>query len=338
MSEEVIAESECAICFELAYSTVLPCACKVSYCTRCWDQSLAASFHSNGQARCPTCRGPVHVDFDASSGRMVFSREDVSDDDDDRDEVGALAEADDCDAEAQAAMQAARAIALARKRENKRAEQRQKMTNRLLHQAKPAQIQILHKVGSQQPEPQLMEVAKDPDSVLYNLSKEDLESRLVMLGSSAEGCTDREELAQRLRILLGSSTELACHLAAPQMTCKPPCVCGSTLKRVNGTDRMLSAIPTMMPHASRQERERLFVHMLRGDLPAVQCDLCDRVVRASNGIWTCENGTSTILHATAYDVCDACLAVHAYGLEAPPPVVAGTASAVAEAPDEMQSR
>eukprot|EP00930_Biecheleria_cincta_P106116 TRINITY_DN9938_c0_g2_i1.p1 TRINITY_DN9938_c0_g2~~TRINITY_DN9938_c0_g2_i1.p1 ORF type:complete len:344 (-),score=57.41 TRINITY_DN9938_c0_g2_i1:142-1131(-) len=325
MSGEGVAESECAICFELGYSTVLPCACKVSYCTRCWDQSLAASFHSCGQARCPTCRGPVHVDFDASSGRMVFSREEASDDDDDDDDdddLPPVTDIDDLDEAAKAAVHAARAIALARKRENKRAEQRQEITHRLLHQARPAQIEILRKLGNQQPEPRLIEVSKDPESVLYKLSKEDLESRLTMLGSSAEDCTDREELARRLRDLLGSSTELACHLAAPQMTCKPPCVCGSTLHRVSGVDRMLSAIPTIMPHASKQERERLFVLMLRGDIPGVQCDLCDRVVRASNGIWTCENGTSTILHATAYDVCDSCLAVHAYGLECPPATAA----------------
>lgn len=67
---------ECAICFEnIVEGTALPCACTVNYCMQCWDQALTSSFAACGQARCPTCRSPVQVDFDGATGRLIFSRQ-----------------------------------------------------------------------------------------------------------------------------------------------------------------------------------------------------------------------------------------------------------------------
>merc|ERR1711920_82909 len=40
------------------------------------------------------------------------------------------------------------------------------------------------------------------------------------------------------------------------------------------------------------------------------CDLCDKSIPPGIGVWTCEDGTGTILHATDYDVCDACFNAH----------------------------
>lgn len=66
---------ECAICFEaIEAGTDLPCECRVDYCLPCWDKALMASFASCGQGRCPTCRQPVQVDFEAETGRLVFTR------------------------------------------------------------------------------------------------------------------------------------------------------------------------------------------------------------------------------------------------------------------------
>merc|ERR1740139_607484 len=76
MDEDLFLEGECAICFEpVSQYTVLPCSCKVSYCLRCWDRALAESFNSCGEARCPTCRAPVCVDFDPDQSRLVFTRD-----------------------------------------------------------------------------------------------------------------------------------------------------------------------------------------------------------------------------------------------------------------------
>lgn len=67
----------CGICFEPLEGSVLelPCACKVSFCTACWDRSLCESFKTCGEARCPTCRLPVQVDFDAERNCLLFSRQ-----------------------------------------------------------------------------------------------------------------------------------------------------------------------------------------------------------------------------------------------------------------------
>jgi hypothetical protein len=51
----------------------LPCACRTCYCERCWDRSLAVSYKTTGIPRCPTCRLPVQVDYNAGQG-LVFSR------------------------------------------------------------------------------------------------------------------------------------------------------------------------------------------------------------------------------------------------------------------------
>merc|ERR1712216_338789 len=69
-----VSSLECVVCFEtMSHQIDLPCACNVSYCARCWDRSLAQSFFSVGQARCPTCRSSVGVEFDAENACLVFS-------------------------------------------------------------------------------------------------------------------------------------------------------------------------------------------------------------------------------------------------------------------------
>jgi hypothetical protein len=67
---------DCVICFEtIACVASLPCDCRVPYCNTCWDRCLAQSLRTSHRARCPTCRTPVHVDFDETKGQLVFSRE-----------------------------------------------------------------------------------------------------------------------------------------------------------------------------------------------------------------------------------------------------------------------
>eukprot|EP00931_Biecheleriopsis_adriatica_P083711 TRINITY_DN57379_c0_g1_i1.p1 TRINITY_DN57379_c0_g1~~TRINITY_DN57379_c0_g1_i1.p1 ORF type:complete len:296 (+),score=33.09 TRINITY_DN57379_c0_g1_i1:32-919(+) len=284
MAEEE--ESVCAVCFDaVSYDTVLPCSCKVSYCSRCWDKSLAASFNSCGQARCPTCRGPVRIDFDATTGRLVFSREED----------------------------------VAVESDQGKLERRQAATSRLLSQAQPAQIRLLKQMGKEQPQPQLQEAAKDPEASMRSLSASELKTHITMCGGTVDGLEHQSELLQNLLQTLGTHpTLLACHLAGGKMTCRPPCVCGCSLQRIMGHQRMVSASKTLIPDAPPQIQDTILEAMLSGAIAGVQCDLCNRPVKPSNGVWTCTNGTSTILHATAYDVCDICLAVEAYGLVPPP--------------------
>ncbi|CAK0887597.1 unnamed protein product, partial [Prorocentrum cordatum] len=61
----------CAICFEVQPTVPLPCSCRVSYCARCWDRSLANSVLQCGVAQCPTCRCSFRVDFDEDRGLVL---------------------------------------------------------------------------------------------------------------------------------------------------------------------------------------------------------------------------------------------------------------------------
>jgi len=68
---------ECAICFnEMDHGADLPCACLVEYCVTCWDRALAQSFQDSGQAKCPTCRMSIHVDYDAEKLQLIFGKAD----------------------------------------------------------------------------------------------------------------------------------------------------------------------------------------------------------------------------------------------------------------------
>uniref|UniRef100_A0A7S1LUB6 Uncharacterized protein n=1 Tax=Alexandrium catenella TaxID=2925 RepID=A0A7S1LUB6_ALECA len=92
----------------------------------------------------------------------------------------------------------------------------------------------------------------------------------------------------------------ACWAAGDEAV--PSCVCGSTLRRVSRSDRVNRICETMWPGAPREE---LIAIILSGQCDVI-CDICANQVRTCSGVWTCDNGESTILHATAYDVCDAC--------------------------------
>jgi len=61
----------CAICFEVQPTVPLPCSCRVAYCARCWDRSLANSVLQCGVAQCPTCRCSFRVDFDEDRGLVL---------------------------------------------------------------------------------------------------------------------------------------------------------------------------------------------------------------------------------------------------------------------------
>merc|ERR1712216_117848 len=76
---------------------------------------MGASISACGRALCPSCRGAMRVDFDATLGHLSFSRAPAS-------ELGSDAPDDD-------------------------------WRQRLYEQAKPKQIQLLQRFGAQQPRP-----------------------------------------------------------------------------------------------------------------------------------------------------------------------------------------
>ena len=147
---------DCAICFDPVHAEdrlPLPCRCQLTYCLLCWDRALAAAFNDNGQARCPSCRRPVRVDFDPEAangrGRLVFS----------------LLSSDD-----EAAGSSAQA--------------RSEMVNRLAEQAAPLMTRLLRHYG--EGHPTLRATAQDPARALAARPIEDLRRMLRSLDESSE--------------------------------------------------------------------------------------------------------------------------------------------------------
>lgn len=70
---------ECVICFNApAKCAPLPCACRHSYCQPCWERALYQSLFTSGESRCPTCRTPVSVSFDAYCESLLFALADAT--------------------------------------------------------------------------------------------------------------------------------------------------------------------------------------------------------------------------------------------------------------------
>jgi hypothetical protein len=148
---------DCAICFDPVHAEDrlhLPCRCQLTYCLTCWDRALAAAFNDNGQARCPSCRRPVRVDFDPEAGthgrgRLVFSL--LSGDDE---VAGGSAQA------------------------------RSEMVNRLAEQAAPLMTRLLRKYG--EGHPTLRATAQDPARALAARPIDDLRRMLRSVDASSE--------------------------------------------------------------------------------------------------------------------------------------------------------
>jgi len=241
------AEVECVICFEelesRGGSVPLPCECRVAYCHHCWDRALAASMSACGRPLCPSCRTPMHVDFDATCGRLLFSRAPEG-------EPGEEPPEDD-------------------------------WRKRLYTQAKPMQIQLLQRYGAR--------------------------------AASAEGGSAAAAPAAALGPAADAGGPAATEDKVADATEEPPrCVCGFRLTCTSAQERVMAFVS----EAPMRPPPTLIENLLMR--PPIVCDICFRQVDPAARVWTCENGRRTVLHAVAYDVCEACFAFHAYGTESLP--------------------
>lgn len=279
-------ELTCAICFEpVTVSTSLPCQCKVPYCLQCWDCCLAQSLKSVGQSRCPTCRSPVQVDFDPSTARVVFSNEPNTGD-------GHVTDQIDRDANVV------------------------KRVAKLRKQVRPVQIQILQKHGEDHPE--LQEIMRDPKAYLRNLSIAELKREITWQGGAVADCVDERDFVERFGELARSESELISASWAAHPGATPPCVCGSVLYRVYGSALAKKSVEDLLamseiPRGSRLYR-RAFKHYLlevafNGSSGSF-CDLCEKDLPYTSGVWRCQNNGLKILHPTEYDICDSCFVCH----------------------------
>ena len=199
---------ECVICFDsIAQAEPLPCRCTVPYCMKCWDRSLAQSFNACGQARCPTCRSPVRVDFDAEAndgrGRLVFSKEPA--DHSYEQEESELA--DGGGASPAAAAAAAEAPASIRRAE---------VVERLAEQAAPVMARLLGEWGAAHPS--LRAMAREPAAVLRSSPVKALKEALAALGGDATACVDKADLIAALEEAAGGRAPLAAYWTMAEAT------------------------------------------------------------------------------------------------------------------------
>lgn len=91
----------------------------------------------------------------------------------------------------------------------------------------------------------------------------------------------------------------------------PRCICGASLQRLSAEQRASLWCRQRVPEL-RTDSPRFAQLLLRAqDVGISYCDMCDASTPPGRSVWTCSNGDRTIMHANAFDICDACFVKHA---------------------------
>jgi len=315
---------ECAICFEaITARTNLPCACNVDYCLRCWDRSLAASFNSGESARCPTCRTSVRVDFDANECRLVFSRESedppANSESEMQEELEQLRQqmieihgqtVADEEQEARLYQRFMALVAFAQQENERRSQRSNDTIERLAQQAIPAMTRKLQRYQAANDVP-LEGFRQNPEKHLENVAVAELMAHVELVGRTAvQPPITKRHLIKQLVSTIDNPGQLSSFLVSTTLE-PPPCVCGGTLTRIDGRTRTAHFLGAQ--GVAEHALQRALQTYERMGTTNVICDVCDSQVPFLGFVWTCSNGASTILHATTYDVCDACFILHGCG-------------------------
>mmetsp|Transcript_35611 Transcript_35611/g.81608 ORF Transcript_35611/g.81608 Transcript_35611/m.81608 type:complete len:354 (-) Transcript_35611:36-1097(-) len=266
---------ECIICLEQTQKSVgLPCNCNAAYCLGCWDRALAQSLSSCGQARCPTCRAAVRVDFDAETGNLLFSRD--SDDapvNHDEEEAG----------EAETVQPFDRREALRRRTLEAR--------SKLVEQARPAQVRLLRELRNT--------FRRDGvDSYACYTRERSADDQPV---NWTDTCPQTPSLGDLMRFGNQLADLDSVSLLSPPLV-RPPCVCGGHLERVPHRERARRWLRRL----GYQNLEHVVEMVTTKGVSTCTCDLCGEPVDPSGYVWTCEKANRAILHTNDWDVCDAC--------------------------------
>eukprot|EP00929_Paragymnodinium_shiwhaense_P062161 TRINITY_DN3102_c0_g1_i2.p1 TRINITY_DN3102_c0_g1~~TRINITY_DN3102_c0_g1_i2.p1 ORF type:complete len:337 (-),score=29.86 TRINITY_DN3102_c0_g1_i2:201-1211(-) len=299
---------ECAICLEtVAESVDLPCRCKIMYCFQCWDRCLAESFNSQGAASCPTCRTPVKVDFEAESGRLLFSEAPPLPRKPRLEDLGPRPSRE-ADAEAYA-LWLGRAIALEREYHEAFASAVKADIDRLIDQAIPAQERILQRYGDTSAA--FKSVPDCAEEALKKFSVAELQALAASVGSPADDFTDVHDITEHLRTATTCEEALLSCWAQASCAAAPRCVCGGALRYVVGRERICRMLRNFRGIDETHPRfEEIVAKFTTENSTCATCDLCRKNVNIKEGTWTCERGRKTIFHATAYDVCVQCFGHH----------------------------
>mmetsp|Transcript_102657 Transcript_102657/g.203796 ORF Transcript_102657/g.203796 Transcript_102657/m.203796 type:complete len:261 (-) Transcript_102657:11-793(-) len=113
------------------------------------------------------------------------------------------------------------------------------------------------------------------------------------------------------------AAEHAAQLSSNGLT--PLCLCGGKLQRVTLAER---ARRFFVQAGQWRNSDRLAPVLAEG-LVRIICDLCGEPLDLEQpAVWVCENGDTTIKHATSNDICLGCFVHHAWGVAATPALLA----------------
>lgn len=92
--------------------------------------------------------------------------------------------------------------------------------------------------------------------------------------------------------------------------CQLLCVCGAHMDRLDTHSRIIRMLDDIDESwKARVPDSRTFVESLRGQR-LITCDLCEKNALTGGDVFTCQNGMHTVLHPSAYDVCEKCFLEH----------------------------
>lgn len=306
-----VMEMECTICMEsIDEETILPCKCKLHYCQSCWDRALANSFGQCGQARCPSCRSLVRVDYNGEKNCLEFSPETV-----DMTFSGQRAILETMRQEYENQLSGPPSEETFRQflethtgfRALARFDQmRQGTIDRLRHQAMPAQIKLMQQFGESNP--RLKHIGQNATEALADASMTDLKNVMKVANVASEDCLEKSEMVGRLVEVASATTICSSWASEICSDPAPKCVCGSSLQRVCGAERFKSSLGDRASGISDEDLQRRIDQLQSQGHSVVICDICEKHVPLGAGcfVWTCANRNSTILHATSYDICEQC--------------------------------
>merc|ERR1712012_1085651 len=115
----------------------------------------------------------------------------------------------------------------------------------------------------------------------------------------------KEEADQRV----GANTKGGQTIEAPR------CVCGATLSRCSAMERTMLWLESCFPQQQRTSprfRQALEAVISEDGRTRITCDICEEQVLLRSAVWHCTSGSTTMLHATEFDVCDECFVQHAF--------------------------
>lgn len=137
-------------------------------------------------------------------------------------------------------------------------------------------------------------------------------AQIVLLKNFGARLKARNALARagKLNDALEAISTFSSQAGPTKLGFRPVCVCGAFLERITKKERILRMLEDSDPswEARVVNPKHLIDRLMASSL--VTCDICDSVATLSGTVWTCANGSHTILHPAAYDICESCFLRH----------------------------